>query len=230
MLPFYVSPLLKHTLHNLSSSLSEECANTCVSRSCRLTVKGCSQSGMPCFGSSLFVSFAGPRIPEACLSRPVSIGFPHACLSLRVDTGSDNVPKFLQQLDWSVDLDIEDKMLLDYDDSLRTMRSTKLSTVQVFDFPYWANCGDSPFSTHMSIHVLSTADETIEPLAFHRVIALLRTDRDHAQKLVLTRLCALPRSRPVACGVSGPSQSSRINNIPNIRFSVSLAHSQKSKT
>ena len=39
--------------------------------------------------------------------------------------------------------------------------------------------------------------EAIEPLAFHRVIALLRTDRNHEQKLVLTRLLALSPSRSV---------------------------------
>ena len=43
----------------------------------------------------------------------------------------------------------------------------------------------------MNIRVLSKAYEAIEPLAFHRVIPLLRTDRDHEQKLVLPRLFAL---------------------------------------
>ena len=43
----------------------------------------------------------------------------------------------------------------------------------------------------MNINVLSKAYEAIEPLAFHRIIALLRTDRNHEQKLVLTRLFAL---------------------------------------
>ena len=84
-------------------------------------------------------------------------------------------------------------MLLEYDDSPGTTRSTELSIVQVTVFPYWANCGVSPFSTHMNIRALSKADEAIESLAFHRVIALLRTDRDHEQKLVLTRLFALLR-------------------------------------
>ena len=37
-------------------SLAEECASACVSRFSRLTVKCCYQSGMPCVGSSLFVS------------------------------------------------------------------------------------------------------------------------------------------------------------------------------
>ena len=67
-------------------SLSEECASTCVSRSSRLTVKGCNQTRTPCVGSSLFISFA--RFTVACLSWSVSIGFPHACLLLRVFTGS----------------------------------------------------------------------------------------------------------------------------------------------
>ena len=44
---------------------------------------------------------------------------------------------FLEQVDWSFDLDVEDKMLLEYDDSLDTTRSTKLSTVGVSDFPFF---------------------------------------------------------------------------------------------
>ena len=82
-------------------------------------------------------------------------------------------------------------MLLGYDDSVDTTRSTELSIIQVFVFPFWANRGVSPFSTHMNIRVLSKAYAAIESLAFHRVIALLRTDRDHEQKLVFTRLFAL---------------------------------------
>ena len=39
----------------------------------------------------------------------------------------------------------------------------------------------------MKIRVLSKAEDTIEPLALHWVIALLWTDRDHEQKLVLPR-------------------------------------------
>ena len=73
-------------------------------------------------------------------------------------------------------------MLLEYDDNIDATRSTELSIVQVLDYPFQAICGVSPFSTHIS-------------LAFHREIALLRTDRDHEQKLVFTRLFALPLSR-----------------------------------
>ena len=75
--------------------LSEESASKCASRSSRLTVKGCNQTGMPCVGSLLFISFAGSRFSVACLSWSVSTGFPHARLSLRVVTGSDNGPNFL---------------------------------------------------------------------------------------------------------------------------------------
>ena len=82
-------------------------------------------------------------------------------------------------------------MLLKYYDSLDTTGSTELSIFQVIVFPFFVNCGVSPFSTHLNIHVLSKAYEAIESLAFHRVIALLRTDRDHEQKRVLTRLFAL---------------------------------------
>ena len=38
----------------------------------------------------------------------------------------------------SVDLDVEDKLLLDYDDSLDTTRNTELSIVQVIVFPILA--------------------------------------------------------------------------------------------
>ena len=82
-------------------------------------------------------------------------------------------------------------MLLEYDDSLDATRSTELSTIQESVFPFWANRRVSPFSIHMNIRVFSKADEAIESLAFHRAIALLRTDRDHEQNLVLTRLFAL---------------------------------------
>ena len=82
-------------------------------------------------------------------------------------------------------------MLLEYDESLDTTRSTELYISQIIVFPFWVNRGVSPFSTHMNIRVLSKAYEAIKSLAFHRVIALLRTDRNHEQKLMLTRLFAL---------------------------------------
>ena len=96
-------------------SLSEECASTCISRSSRSSVKRCSQTRMPCVGSSLFLSsekmcVLGHGFFVACLSGTVSIGFPHACLSLRVVTGSDKSPNFLELFDWSVDLDVEDEL------------------------------------------------------------------------------------------------------------------------
>ena len=75
-------------------ALSEERASTCASRSSRLTVKGCNQTGMPCVGSSSFNSLAGSRFPVACLSWSDSIGFPHACLSLRVVTFSQSCSQF----------------------------------------------------------------------------------------------------------------------------------------
>ena len=85
MLPFCVSTF--EASHSESEfSFSKECADTCVSRSPRLSVKGCNQSGMPCVGSSLFISSslcADSRFPEASLSGSVCIGFLHARLSLR---------------------------------------------------------------------------------------------------------------------------------------------------
>ena len=55
----------------------------------------------------------------------------------------------------------------------------------------------------MNIRVLRKADEPMELQAFHRVIALLRTDRDHEQHSCLhVYLHGQYRDR-----VSGPSQS-----------------------
>ena len=83
------------------------------------------------------------------------------------------------------------------------------------------------------------ADEAIESLAFYQVIALLRTDRDHEQKLVLTRLFALLRFAVSRLWVVGPSQSFHCASpctalcieapeyTINIRSSVSLAPSQE---
>ena len=85
----------------------------------------------------------------------------------------------MDKLDWSFDLDVEDKLLLEYDDSLDTTRRTELSLVQVIDLQIVVNYGVSRFSTHMNIRVSSKADEAVGSRAFHRVIALLRTDRDH---------------------------------------------------
>ena len=59
----------------------------------------------------------------------------------------------------------------------------------------------------MNIRVSSKADEATESLAFHRVIALLRTNRHHEQKLVLTRLFALLRIAVSRIWCFGPSQS-----------------------
>ena len=88
-------------------------------------------------------------------------------------------------------------MLLECDDNLDTTRSTELSIIQVIDFPFWVNCGVSPFSTRMNIRVLSKADGAMESPAFYRVIALL-TDRDHEQK---TCACSF------ICAVTGRGKS-----------------------
>ena len=117
-------------------------------------------------------------------------------------------------------------MLLEYDDSLDTTRSTDLSIVQVIVFSFLVNRRVSPFSTHMNIRVLSEAYKAIESLTFHR-------------KLVLTRLFAL---LPVAVSRLwgfGPSELKSPcsalcieapESITNIRSSVSLAPSQENKT
>ena len=56
-------------------------------------------------------------------------------------------------------------MLLEYEDSLDTTRSTELSTVQVIVLPFWVNRGVAPFSTHMEIRVLRKTYEALESLA-----------------------------------------------------------------
>ena len=95
----------------------------------------------------------------------------------------------------------------------------------------------------MNFRVVSKVCEAMESLAFHRVIALLRTDPDHEQKLLLPRLLAL---LPVAVSclwsfldflkvfiVSelNPPCSALCIEAPesrtNIRSSVSLAPSQE---
>ena len=57
---------------------------------------------------------------------------------------------------------------------------------------YWPIVEFHRFSTQMDIRVLSKVNEAMEPLAFHRVIALLRTDRNHEQELVLPRFLYFP--------------------------------------
>ena len=91
--------------------------------------------------------------------------------------------------------------MLEYDDSLDTTRSTELSIAHVTVFPLLVNRRVSPFSTHMNIRVFSKAYEAIESLVFYRVSALLRTDRDYEQKMVLHPV-AVSRLRSF-----GPSQS-----------------------
>ena len=76
-----MSPLSKHHLSESEFSLSEECASTCASRSSRLTVKGCNQTGMPCIGSSSCVSSSWFTVPRgsACHDLSASVSRMHAC-------------------------------------------------------------------------------------------------------------------------------------------------------
>ena len=116
VLPFLCLHFLKRHLPSLCS-LFQRNLRAHFSRSSRWTVTGCTQSRISCVGSSLYMpsencSHVGSRFPAACLSGSVSIGFPHACLSLRVVTGSDNGPNFSEKK-LSVDLDVEDKLLLE---------------------------------------------------------------------------------------------------------------------
>ena len=122
-------------------------------------------------------------------------GFPHTRLALRVATASDDVSDSPEELDWSFRPDVEAELLLEEDDNTGTKRGTGLSIIQIIVFPFGVDWGVSTFSTHMNIRVLSKAHEATESLAFHRLIALLRTDRDHERKLVFTRWFALSPGR-----------------------------------
>ena len=108
-----------------------------------------------------------------------------------------------------------------------TTRSTELSTVQVIVFPCMGQFVEFHlFSTHMNIRVLSKAYEAIELLAFHRVIALLLTDRDHEQKLCASSFsCTSELKSPLLSIVYSEASEYTIN----IRVSVSLAPSQENK-
>ena len=74
----FVSPLLKHHLPSLRS-LFHRNVRAHVSRFFRFNVKGYNQSGMPCVGSSLFISFAGSRFPRGLLVMICQHRFP-ACI------------------------------------------------------------------------------------------------------------------------------------------------------
>ena len=140
-----MSPLSKCHLPNLRSLFQR---GTCVSRSSKFSVKGCFQSGTPCVGSCSSISSsvcAEPRFPEACLSGFVCIGFPHACLALRVVIGSDDVSDSPEDFDWSFGLDVEAELLLEDDDNPGTTRGTKLSIFQVMVLPFLVNRGVLPF-------------------------------------------------------------------------------------
>ena len=136
-------------------------------------------------------------------------------------------------------------MLLEHDDGLN--RSTELSTVKEIVFLNFGHLWSfAVFHSYEYRRALSKVDEAIELLAFYRVIALLRTDRDHDQKLVRTRLFALLPGRgkshmgfwtfskyPLYLSSILLAQALCIEapeSMTNIRSSVSLAPSQENKT
>ena len=99
-------------------------------------------------------------------------------------------------------------MLLEQDDILDTTRSNELCIIQASDFPFWVNCGVSViFHSYEYPRFWAKYNEATESLAFHRVIALLRTDGDHGRKLVLTRLFALSPAAVSRIRCFEPSQS-----------------------
>ena len=63
-------------------------------------------------------------------------------------------------------------------------------------------------STRTDIRVLSKVNEAIEPLAFHCVIALLRTDRNHEQNLCVLVYVHCPNHGQYRHRVSGHSPQS----------------------
>ena len=121
-----------------------------------------------------------------------------------------------------------------------------MSIIQAIDNPFWVNRGVSPISTHMNIRVLSKTDKAIEPLAFHRGITLLRTDRDHEQKtcassIICTFLVVVSRSWVFGTFPMYPLYLSSIflcaalcikapESTTNLRASVSLTPSLEYKT
>ena len=119
---------------------------------------------------------------------------------------------------------------------LDTTRSIKLPIFQVIVWSQFrVNCGVSPFSTHMNICVLSKAYEAKESLAFHRVIALLRTDRDHEKKTgAYSFICTVRGRGFVAYGVLDLLKVSIVSEINSLsgsrihnkhtRFCVWLLH------
>ena len=191
----FVSPLLKRRLPSVSSLFQKNVrAHTSPSPRHLPWRAATNQAYLaldpPCT-SRLKKSDAGSRFPVACLSGSVSIGFPHACLSLRVVTGSDNGPDFsgiILLICWSrcwrqTAAGIWWQSW--YDKKYEVVHCKYLTS------HHWSTVEFRRFSPQMGIRVLSKINEATEPLAFHRVIALLRTDRNREQKLVRPRLFAL---------------------------------------
>ena len=172
-------------------SLSEGCASTCISRSSRLTVKDCDQSGMPCVGSSLYIccmlvhGFPWP----ACQDLSASVSRMHAChfkswrdliiVIILCNNLSDAFSMLKTNCCWN-------RWQSWYDKKYEIVHCT--SNWLPIIGRSWSF---AVFPLKMNIRVWSKAYQATEPLAFHRVLALLRIDRNHEQKLVLPRLFAL---------------------------------------
>ena len=101
--PVFVSPLLKRHLPNPSSFFQRNVRARAspgpldyLSRA--VTSQECLAMYLPC-PSCPKKNCSWVTVSVACLSGSISIGFPHAGLSLRVVTEYDNVPNFLERLD-----------------------------------------------------------------------------------------------------------------------------------
>ena len=189
-------PTFEESPSEFEIALSQERADTCVSRSSKFSAKGCNQSGLSYVRypprESRFLC-AKTRLPETCLSGFVCIVFPHACLALQVCIGSD---------DWFFVLDIEVELLLVDDDNSGTTRNTKLSIIKYLFCHVGSIVEFRRFSTHMNIRVLSTACGAIELLTFLRVIALwTNRSRSWTHTCVSSFVCTSPFAATAVVGV-----------------------------
>ena len=157
------------------------------------SVKGCNQLGMSCVGSSSFISFSvcwtsafRGLLVRVCLHR-----CPHACLARRVVIGSVDASDSPEDFDWSVGLHVEAEAAADrwwqswYNEKDKIIHFSR-NCLSMFGQSWSSHF----FSSRMNIRVLSKAYQAVELLAFLRVTALSRTDRDREHTLVPPRLFA----------------------------------------
>ena len=150
------------------------CAGACTSVSFKLSVNSSNHSGRSrkrSFESRLPSLFLFCFWVLAC----DPLQFPEACPSFRSWAGPVG--------DKSCNVNVEDELLPELDDSPETTRGTKVSVMQKTVFTSLVNRG---FLTADPLVGISVEQE-----AFLRVIALSRRDQDRERILVLPRLFTL---------------------------------------